>query len=99
MNYNQYEAYKENGQRREDQLELLKNPYIDIHELRRITNTLDEYERFDNFENWTLKKPIEEINNFTHFTVTYEKIKKGRSIIGIQFNIEKKSLVSSLLIY
>ena len=77
MNYNQYEAYKENGQRRENQLELLKNPYIDIHELRRITNTLDEYERFDNFENWTLKKPIEEINNFTHFTVTYEKIKKG----------------------
>ena len=99
MNYNQYEAYKENGQRREDQLELLKNPYIDIHELRRITNTLDEYERFHNFENWTLKKPIEEINNFTHFTVTYEKIKKGRSIIGIQFNIEKKKKVTAPVDY
>jgi len=99
MNYNQYEAYKENGQRREDQLELLKNPYIDIHELRRITNTLDEYERFDNFENWTLKKPIEEISNFTHFTVTYKKIKKGRSIVGIQFYIEKKKKVTAPVDY
>lgn len=96
MNYNQYEAYKGNGQRREEQLEQFKKPYIDMHELRRITNTLNEYERFDNFENWTLKKPIEEINKHTHFEVTYVKVKKGRSIVGIQFYIEKKKVISHI---
>ena len=30
MNYNQYKDYKENGQRKEDQIEIIKNPYINI---------------------------------------------------------------------
>lgn len=90
MYYNQYEKYNENGQRREEQLEQLKNPYVEIQELRRLTNTIKEYELFSNFDKKILKKPIEEINKNTHFTVTYDKIKKGRSIVGIKFYIEKK---------
>lgn len=99
MNYNQYEKYKENGQRREEQLTQLKNPYIDILELRRLTNTIDEYELFSNFDKKILKKPIEEINKNTHFTITYDKIKKGRSIIGINFNIEKKNKIHAPIDY
>lgn len=90
MYYNQYEKYNENGQRREEQLEQLKNPYVEIQELRRLTNTIKEYELFSNFDKKILKKPIEEINKNTHFTVTYDKIKEGRSIVGIKFYIEKK---------
>ena len=58
--------------------------------MRVITDTVKDYPRFDNFETWILKKPIEEINAHTHFNVTYDKIKKGRSIDSIVFHIEKK---------
>ncbi|MFL2131839.1 RepB family plasmid replication initiator protein [Ruoffia sp. FAM 26254] len=93
MNYNQYEIYSTNGQRRDEQLGLLKNPYIDMQELRRITNTLNEYSRFDHFELRVLKKAVDEISEHTHFIITYKKIKKGRSIVGIQFYIEKKKKI------
>jgi plasmid replication initiation protein len=42
------------------------------------------------FETWILKKPLEEINAHTSFNVSYEKVKKGRSIDSIVFHIEKK---------
>ncbi|TKM37526.1 RepB family plasmid replication initiator protein, partial [Enterococcus faecium] len=48
------------------------------------------YQHFPHFENWILKKPLEEINKYTSFNVTYDKIKKGRSIDYIVFHIEKK---------
>lgn len=96
MNYNQYENYKENGQRRKDQLEQLKNPYIDLQELRRMTNTLKEYDRFANFEKRVLQTAINEVTEHTHFDVTYEKIKSGRSITGIQFYINKDPAKASL---
>ena len=41
-------------------------------------------------EKWILKKPLEEINDHTSFTVTYDKVKKGRSIDSIVFHITKK---------
>jgi len=55
-----------------------------------MTDTTNDYDRFFNFEKWVLKEPIKEINSQTHFHVTYEKIKKGRSIDLIVFHIEKK---------
>ena len=96
MNYNQYDTYKGTGSRNEEQLERLKNPYISMPELRRMTNTLKEYSRVDNFEARVLKPAKEEINEHTHFTMTYEKIKKGRSVVGIKFYIDKKQPRSAL---
>lgn len=90
MNYNQYEHYSYKGGRREEQVEAYRNPTISIRELREITDTLNEYKRSDHFETWILKKPVEEINNHTSFNVTYDKIKKGRSIDSIVFHIAKK---------
>ena len=90
MNYNQYEHYSYKGGRREEQVEAYRNPSITVKELRVITDTVKDYPRFDNFETWILKKPIEEINAYTSFNVTYDKIKKGRSIDSIVFHIEKK---------
>ncbi len=92
MNYNQYEHYSVKGGRRAEQVETYRNPSIKMSELRTLTDTVNEYKRSDHFEIWILKKPLEEINAHTHFNVTYEKIKKGRSIDSIVFHIEKKRM-------
>ena len=90
MNYNQYEHYSNKGGRRAEQVENYRDPSISIKELRIMTDTIKEYKHFPHFENWILKKPLEEINAHTSFNVSYEKIKKGRSIDSIVFHIEKK---------
>ena len=90
MNYNQYEHYSVKGGRREEQVEAYRNPSISIRELREMTDIVNEYKLFADLEKWILKKPLEEINDHTSFNVTYDKIKKGRSIDSIVFHIEKK---------
>ena len=90
MNYNQYEHYSAKGGRRAEQVESYRNPSISIKELRIMTDTVNDYERFQSLETWILKKPLEEINTHTSFNVTYEKVKKGRSIDSIVFHITKK---------
>ena len=90
MNYNQYEHYSVKGGRRAKQVEAYRNPLISVKELRAITDTAKEYKDFRNFEKRVLKNAIEEINEHTHFNVTYEKVKKGRSIDSIVFHITKK---------
>lgn len=92
MNYNQYEHYSNKGGRREEQVEEYRNPTISIRELREMTDTVNEYKRFDSLEAWILKKPLEEINAHTSFNVSYDKVKKGRSIDSIVFHIEKKRM-------
>ena len=90
MNYNQYEHYSFKGGRRAEQVEAYRNPSITVKELRTITDTVNEHKHFPHFENRVLKKGIEEINAHTSFNVTYDKIKKGRSIDSIVFHITKK---------
>ncbi|MBK4110521.1 MULTISPECIES: RepB family plasmid replication initiator protein [Lactococcus] len=92
MNYNQYEHYSVKGGRRADQVEAYRNPSIKVKELREITDTINEHQHFPHFETRVLKKAIEEINAHTSFNVTYEKVKKGRSIDSIVFHIEKKRM-------
>ncbi|ARR88271.1 replication initiator protein RepB (plasmid) [Lactococcus lactis subsp. lactis bv. diacetylactis] len=92
MNYNQYEHYSNKGGRRAEQVEAYRNPSIPVKELRVITDTVNDYVRFQSLETWVLKKPLEEINAHTSFNVTYDKIKKGRSIDSIVFHIEKKRM-------
>nr|CAA42983.1 repA [Lactococcus lactis] len=90
MNYNQYEHYSVKGGRRAEQVENYRNPSISVKELREITDTVNEYPRFDNFERRVLKIALKEINDHTSFNVSYEKVKKGRTIDSIVFHIEKK---------
>lgn len=90
MHYNQYENYQYKGIRTEEKLEEMKNPIIQIDELRRLTDTEEEHKRSDNFEKWVLEKPLEEISKHTHFNVIYEKRKKGRRIEYIKFFVTKK---------
>ena len=95
MHYNQYEHYSTNGGRRNGQLETYRNPSISVKELRVMTDTVNEYKDMNNFTKLILNKPLEEINAHTHFNVTYEKIKKGRSIDRIQFRISKKQVAKN----
>ena len=95
MNYSQYEHYSTKGGRRAEQVEAYRNPSITVKELRVITDTVNEYKRFDSLETWILKKPLEEINAHTSFNVSYEKVKKGRSIDSIVFHIEKKPVAKN----
>ena len=90
MHFNQYEHYQNKGGRRYNQLEEYRNPSILINELRVLTDTVTEYKRFTHFETRVLKTAIQEINEHTHYNVTYDKIKKGRTIDSIQFHITKK---------
>ncbi|WP_250856487.1 RepB family plasmid replication initiator protein [Enterococcus faecalis] len=90
MNYNQYEHYSVKGGRRADQVESYRNPSITVKELRLMTDTVNEYKIMNDFTRWILEKPLEEINAHTSFNVTYEKVKKGRSIDSIVFHITKK---------
>jgi plasmid replication initiation protein len=90
MNYNQYEHYSVKGGRREEQVESYRNPTISIKELRTMTDTVKLYKEFRDLDKRVLKESLEEINTNTSFNVTYEKVKKGRSIDSIVFHITKK---------
>ena len=96
MNYNQYDHYSVKGGRREEQVESYRNPKIGIRELREMTDTVNEYQRFDRFESYILKNSLKEINAHTTFNVTYEKVKKGRSIDSIVFHITKKPVADDI---
>mgnify|MGYP003614870390 CR=1 FL=1 len=99
MNYNQYEHYANKGGRRQNQLSEYCNPEIKVAELRTMTDTIKEYKETYHFFRYVVENSLKEISKHTHFNVTYEKIKKGRSIIGIQFNIEKKKKVTAPVDY
>lgn len=96
MNYNQYEHYSVKGGRREEQVESYRNPEISMRDLRQMTDTIDEYKRFDHFEKRVLNDPLSEITKHTTFNVTYEKLKKGRSIDSIVFHIAKKQVADDI---
>ncbi|RCA09822.1 hypothetical protein EA71_02678 [Enterococcus durans] len=71
-------------------MENYSNPSISIKELRIMTDTVNEYRQIYDFEKRVLKNAVEEITAHTSFNVTYEKVKKGRSIDSVIFHIDKK---------
>ncbi|WP_349626283.1 RepB family plasmid replication initiator protein [Leuconostoc citreum] len=96
MNYNQYEHYSVKGGRREEQVESYRNPTMSMRDLREMTDTVKDYQRIDNFEKRVLKAGLDEINAHTSFSVTYEKIKKGRSIDSIVFHVTRKHVADDI---
>ncbi|EQC55308.1 RepB protein [Lactococcus cremoris subsp. cremoris TIFN5] len=90
MQYNQYEHYSNKGGRRAEQVESYRNPSISVKEIRLITDTVNEYKETYHFFRYIVENSLKEINAHTSFNVTYDKIKKGRSIDSIVFHIEKK---------
>lgn len=59
-----------------------------VDELKKVLMLEGQYKRFDNFELRVLKPTMEEINDYTDIKISYDKIKKGRSINSIKYKIE-----------
>lgn len=59
-----------------------------VDELKEILMLEEQYQRFYDFERYVLKPTMEEINDYTDIKISYDKIKKGRSINSIRYKIE-----------
>jgi len=67
---------------------------MSIEEVRKLTNTEDEYNRFYDFRRRVLDTACEEISEKTDIVLSYKTEKKGRRIAFIDFEIEKKEELS-----
>ena len=64
---------------------------IEISEFRNRLGLLDdEYTAMHNFKKRVLEPSIQQINEHTDITVTYEQHKKGRTISGFSFRLKQK---------
>lgn len=75
-----------------------KSLNMSIEAVHEFLNTTDKYSRFYDFEKYVLKAAVDEINAIdkdgqkkTDMTVSYKKIKKGRSVAFIEFLFEVDS--------
>ena len=67
-------------------------PVIELEELRlRLGIAENEYPRMDNFKSRVLDTAIQQINEFTDITASYEQIKDGRKITGFRFSYKDKA--------
>lgn len=65
---------------------------VKLDELRFKFGLLDnEYPRMDNFKRKVLDMAVNEINEYTDLSVSYEQHKQGRVIIGFTFTIKQKT--------
>ena len=67
-----------------------KIPKMTIEEVRKLTNTEDDYNRIYDFKKYVLDTACEEISEKTDIILTYETEKKGRRIAFIDFEIKIK---------
>jgi len=68
-----------------------KVPPIEISEFRNRLGLLDdEYTAMHNFKKRVLEPSIQQINEHTDITVSYEQHKKGRTISGFSFRLKQK---------
>lgn len=66
-------------------------PIIELEELRvRLGIADNEYPRMYDFKNRVLDMAINQINEFTDITASYEQIKDGRKITGFKFSYKDK---------
>lgn len=66
-------------------------PVIELEELRfRLGIAEQEYPAMKDFKKRVLDKALEQINEFTDITASYEQIKDGRKITGFKFSYKDK---------
>lgn len=51
-----------------------------------------KYDRWIDFKRYVLEKIVDEINNNTDLNLSYEPIKKGRPVVGVQFKLNARRL-------
>lgn len=66
---------------------------VDLHELKNMLGATEPlYSKFAEFNRRILKKSVDEINEKTDISVSYEKKTRGRLIIGLIFNITNRNI-------
>lgn len=70
-----------------------------LDELKEIFDVTEvkSYSRFPDFRRRVIEKAVEEINIYTDLVVSWEPIKKGRSIQSIKFSISKKEIQKKIV--
>ena len=63
------------------------NVEMTLQYIRECCNCENKYERFSQFKVRVLDRAVSEINRVTMYKVTYEYIKKGKAVIGINFHV------------
>lgn len=72
------------------QYETIGKRTFKVEDIKKLLLLENQYNRFHDFERFILKTSMEEINDYTDINISYEKIKKGRSIDSIRYVIETK---------
>jgi len=70
----------------------------EVDELRKVLNLADDtLPRWVDFKRFVIEQAIKEINKLTDITITYDTIKKGRSVFEVVFNIKSKSETQKII--
>ncbi len=64
---------------------------IELDELRMLMGVAGKYPRWSDFAKRIIRPAIKEINELSDLKVNYEKIKRGRRVVGVYFEIDKKT--------
>ena len=72
-------------------LKAKKTPMFELEKFRnQLGVEIGEYKRMGNFKSRVLDLAVKEINEKTDIKVSYEQVKKGRTIIGFKFKVSEK---------
>ena len=66
------------------------NIELTVQYIRECCDCEDKYERFSQFKLRVLDRAVEEINRVTTYKVSYDYVKKGKSVIALVFHINMK---------
>ena len=70
--------------------EAKKEWVVDLDELRVLLGVAGRYERWSDFQTRVVAPSVGEISDLSDLEVRYEKDKKGRTVVGVVFFIDKK---------
>ena len=72
------------------QYEKIGKREFDLEEFKELLMIEDQYERIYDLDRFVLNIAVDEINEFTDINIGFEKIKKGRRVVGLLFTIDSK---------
>ena len=66
------------------------NIELTVQYIRECCDCEDKYERFSQFKLRVLDRAVEEINRVTTYKVSYDYVKRGKSVIALLFHMNMK---------
>ena len=64
---------------------------VSLEDFREILNITDKYQDYKDLKKRVINPSVKEISKYTDISVTYEPVKKGRTITDLIFSIEEKA--------